>query len=621
MALFFTPFLGLVEARFGVLAAFLGDADLPRLPAGLFFTDLLSGETNISRGMFGVFTEEKSNALRSSSAEDEDATGVLPKARFRADFFNDMGEGVSAETFGVAALLVGDALFLGLFLADLVGDFLAGVGVFFGVVLTDFGVAAGDFLADLGVFFGDTLADLGVFFGDALADFGVALGDFAADLGVFVADFGVLAAGVLGVGAGFSGDPLVDLAEAGVVFFGATDLADFGVLLMAAVAAFFGAGVFMRFASPSRLTSFPADVFFSAFLNGVFLPFFVTTTAALVLFLMTMLSGERACPVTDADAFELRLGVLDLDRFLSGCVLWVALAASLALARAPGAGVFLAMSAQSFFFVDILGVLLGSATVARGVAFAIDLLGVFLASTAIADFGTVFLLEAGAGRAGAADLGVLFGGETLGVADDEGVAFGVFLGDCLGVAALGVFLGDCFGVAALGDCFGVAALGDCLGVAAFGVFLGDSLGVGALGVFFGDCLNVAALGVFLGDCFGVAAFGVFLGDCFGVAFLAETGMGGVFGVCLGIAATGVLFGVIFFGLRDFFGVIFLGVFFGEAAFAALGDCLGVFFKGVAGLGVGGAGVLGDCLGVAEAFAGDAFGVFLGDGDFACFFGD
>jgi len=82
---------------------------------------------------------------------------------------------------------------------------------------------------------------------------------------------------------------------------------------------------------------------------------------------MTCFSGESACPVV-ASAFgaafppELFLVAAFALTFLA---LANAFEACLARAMAPGAGVFLATSAHSrFFFTDIFGVFLGSATVA-----------------------------------------------------------------------------------------------------------------------------------------------------------------------------------------------------------------------------------------------------------------
>ena len=118
--------------------AFLADLGVPAATVALR-VDLLSGETNISRGMLGVWTAEKSKA-------------VLFKP------------GVLATDFGV---------FFGL------AALLADLGVFFGLSGTDF------FAATLGVFLG--LRDL------LLIGFGVAtvfatlaevLDDLAADLGV-----------------------------------------------------------------------------------------------------------------------------------------------------------------------------------------------------------------------------------------------------------------------------------------------------------------------------------------------------------------------------------------------------------------------------------------------------
>jgi len=84
---------------------------------------------------------------------------------------------------------------------------------------------------------------------------------------------------------------------------------------------------------------------------------------------MTCFSGESACPVVaSASAFgaafppELFLVAAFALTFLA---LANAFEACLARAMAPGAGVFLATSAHSrFFFTDIFGVFLGSATVA-----------------------------------------------------------------------------------------------------------------------------------------------------------------------------------------------------------------------------------------------------------------
>ena len=220
----------------------------------------VTGDTKVSRGMFGVLTESKSKLVLFPGVETDDAFSSDLRLFIRLLGVLMYASGVGVVTLGdfdgEAGVFTGEDAFAGVFLA---ADFGVLAGVFFA---TDFGVFAGVFLtADFGVLTGVFFAtDFGVFAGVFLtADFGVLTGaDFAGVLaGVFagvlvaasaissVEDFGVLAGVFLAADFGVLAGVFL-AADLGVLA-GVFLAADLGVLAGVLLAADFGvlAGVFL----------------------------------------------------------------------------------------------------------------------------------------------------------------------------------------------------------------------------------------------------------------------------------------------------------------------------------------------------------------------------------------
>ena len=318
----------------------------------------VTGDTKVSRGMFGVLTESKSKLVLFPGVETDDAFSSDLRLFIRLLGVLMYASGVGVVTLGdfdgEAGVFTGEDAFAGVFLA---ADFGVLAGVFFA---TDFGVFAGVFLtADFGVLTGVFFAtDFGVFAGVFLtADFGVLTGadfagvlagvfagvlvaasaissveDFGVLAGVFLAaDFGVLAGVFLAADLGVLAGVLL-AADFGVlagvfltadlgVFAGVFLAADFGVLGAAAFAGvFFGdkafftgdgevttilgvagsdalvflAGVFIIAAKPSK-SALSLALSLAVSLTGLLRPFLVSGVLATVALLVTMMSaGDSA---------------------------------------------------------------------------------------------------------------------------------------------------------------------------------------------------------------------------------------------------------------------------------------------------------------------------------------
>ena len=253
-----------------------------------------TGDTKVSKGILGVFTESKSKLVV--------FPGVPGADSFKKDRLNTLlGVLMVASALGVVTLTVAGVLVTDRF-ADW-GVFFAEPGVFGvaailtafeGVFWADFGV----FLAERGVFFcgvGDVTLISGAMSEALLEDLGVTAADFFAETGVLAGVFlALVLAGVFWAGV------LTGVLLVGIFFFGVGDVTTMGGTFIGVFdPAFFldGAGVFIISANPSKLASLVVTFFRPTLLSGVFLPFRVTTGVLVVFLVITICSGDKACPV------------------------------------------------------------------------------------------------------------------------------------------------------------------------------------------------------------------------------------------------------------------------------------------------------------------------------------